>query len=154
MNPTENVLVGIILGLIIPKRLIHEWSVLMRLSLGRWSRRHRFGLIIVGIIVGVLLLCSAFIVVGFKLATASQNSGDSQTQSDCNSAYLNGSAPLAQAKDDALQAVLDDVAAGRTAGAASHKEVVKFYRDLAAEQAAYHALKEYRDTHVPKEACP
>ena len=43
---------------------------------------------------------------------------------------------------------------GRTAGAASHKEVVKFYRDLAAEQAAYHALKEYRDTHVPKEACP
>lgn len=81
-----------------------------------------------------------------------------RAQSECLKQYLSGAAPLAQALTDAQQVIYDDIAAGqtldRTDPAAVKAATVKFYRDIAAEQAAAADLKQYRATHLPSKECP
>lgn len=150
MNRTEALLIGIILGLAIPKRLIHEWSILMRQRLGRWVRSHRAWMLLVGIVVGVAMLCSAFILGGVALSRASQTS-------DCLKAYLSGSAPLAAERDKATQHIWDDLTVFQTLDPTDKKAAARaqkdFFTDVAAEVVANKALQEYRDAHVPSEAC-
>lgn len=161
MSPLQNILIGVVLGLLIPTRLIHEWSVLMRQSavrwirararaIARWGRRRRIALLLATFAVGALLICSFFIISGIALKESLRNS-------DCINSYLSGSAPLAAARDKATQQLWDDIKAFQTLDQkdpdAAKAAGAKFFGDLDAEVAANKALQDYRDAHAPKGSC-
>jgi hypothetical protein len=148
---TEAFLVGVILGLAIPTRLIHEWSSLMRQRVNVWFRSHAVAVVTAGLAIGALFICAAFVLGGIAFQKA-------QETGDCVNSYVGGSAPLAARLDGATQKLWDDFKAFQTLDQADPNAVkelrAQFFTDLDKERAAYRELQDYRDAHAPNKNCP